>query len=149
MTSKSLSALLDQYREQKDLLPLLEEVQRMYGYLPLEFIPEIANRLGITTSEVYGVSTFYSFLSRKPQGRNVIRVCKSLPCWLKKHESVIIELEKQLDIKPGQTTPDGKFSLELTNCIGACDHAPAMMVNDVTYGELTVEKLSEILELYQ
>ncbi len=149
MVSKTLTALLDQYGEQKELLPLLEEIQRMCGCLPEEFIPEIATSLGLSVSEVYGVGTFYSFLSRKPQGRNVIRVCKSLPCWLKNREGIITELETQLGVKPGQTTPDGRFSLELTSCIGDCDHAPAMMVNDVIYGELTAEKLSEILGSYE
>lgn len=149
MASKSLSELLDKYKEQKDLLPLLKEVQEAYGHLPQELMPEIASSLGLSVSEVYGVGTFYSFLSRKPLGTNVIRVCKSMPCWLRNYEAIVEALGRELGIKPGETTPDGKFSLELTNCIGDCDHAPAMMINDVTYSGVTPEKIAEMLSGYR
>ena len=149
MADKSLPQLLGNYKEQKDLLPLLKEIQDIYGYLPGEFIPEIARGLGLSISEVYGVGTFYSFLSVKPQGTNVIRVCKSVPCWLKNCELIIETLSRELGIKPGETTRDGRFSLQLTNCIGACDQGPAMMINDTTYVDLTPEKILESLNDYK
>ncbi len=105
--------------------------------------------MNIPISEIYGVSTFYSFLSTKPLGRNVIRICKSLPCYLENSQMIIKSVEDELGIKPGETTPDGKFSFELTNCIGTCDKAPAMMINDDVHGDLTPEKMSQILQTYK
>jgi len=133
----------------QELLELLIETQHKFGYLSGELLVEIAESLGLSVSEVYGVATFYSFLSAKPQGRNVIRVCKSVPCFLKSSQLIIESVEKELGIKPGETTPDSRFSFELTNCIGACDKAPAMMINGDVYGDLTSEKISEILAGYK
>jgi len=130
------------------LLVLLEEAQGKFGCVPEEFITEIAQSLNISKSEVYGVATFYSFLSTRPLGRYVIRVCKSLPCYLKNSQMIIESVGKELGIKPGETTPDGKFSLELTNCIGACDKAPAMLINSDVHGDLTPKKVSQILKSY-
>ena len=130
------------------LLELLEEEQDMSGYLSSEFISQTAKSLGISVSEVYGVATFYSFLCTRPRGRNIIRLCKSLPCFLKNSNLVIDSISKELGIKPGETTADGRFSFELTNCIGACDKAPAIMVNHDVHGNLTPEKISQVLEGY-
>ena len=132
----------------EDLLVLLEEAQGKSGYLSQEFMAELAESLDISSSDVYGLATFYSFLSTKPQGRNIIRVCKSVPCYLKNSLMIIKKVENELGIKPGETTPDGKFSLQLTNCIGACDKAPAMMINDEVYGHLTPKKIAGILKSY-
>jgi len=136
-------------QEKRDLLVLLERAQSRSGYLSRETIAELAAALGLSISEVYGVATFYSFLSIKPQGRNVIRICKSLPCYLKDAQTIIDGVRKELGIKPGETTADGRFSFELTNCIGACDRAPAMMVNDDVHGELTPKKIAKILQAYK
>ena len=133
-------------RDHTSLLVLLKEAQSKFGCVPEEFIAEVAQSLNISQSEVYGVATFYSFLSTKPLGRNVIRVCKSLPCYLKNSLMIIESVEKELGIKPGKTTPDSKFSFELTNCIGACDKAPAMLINSDVHGNLTPEKISQILK---
>jgi len=138
-----------QSQEKRDLLVLLERAQSRSGYLSRETIAELAESLGLSISEVYGVATFYSFLSIKPQGRNVIRICKSLPCYLKDAQTIIDGVQKELGIRPGETTADGRFSFELTNCIGACDRAPAMMVNDDVHGELTPKKISKILQAYK
>jgi NADH:ubiquinone oxidoreductase subunit E len=105
--------------------------------------------MNTSLSDVYGVSTFYSFLSTRPLGKNVIRVCKSVPCYLKGSQMIIESIEKQIRIKPGEVTPDGKFSFELANCIGACDRAPAMLVNHDVHGSLTPRKISKILKLYR
>ncbi len=131
---------------QEELLVLLKEAQSKFGYLPKELMAGLAESLGLSISEVYGVATFYSFLSTKPQGRNVIRVCRSMPCFLKNSQSIIESVEKEIGIKPSETTPDGKFSFELTNCIGACDEAPAMMLNNEVHVNLTPGEMSQILK---
>jgi len=135
-----------QDKRQEDLLILLEEAQNKLGYLPEELMAELAKSLDMSISDVYGVATFYSFLSTKPQGRNVIRICKCLPCLLKNAQAIIESVERETGIKPGETTPDGKFSFELTNCIGACDEAPAMMLNNEVHVNLTPGKISQILK---
>jgi NADH-quinone oxidoreductase E subunit len=138
-----------QSQEKRDLLVLLERAQSRSGYLSQETIAELAESLGLSMGEVYGVASFYSFLSIKPQGRNVIRICKSLPCYLKDAQTIIESVRKAIGIKPGETSADGRFSFELTNCIGDCDRAPAMMVNDDVHGDLTPEKISKILKAYK
>jgi NADH:ubiquinone oxidoreductase subunit E/NAD-dependent dihydropyrimidine dehydrogenase PreA subunit len=132
-----------------NLLVMLKKAQENFGYLSQDFIDEIAKSLNISVSDVYGVTTFYSFLSTKPLGRNVIRVCKSLPCYLKGSQMVVEGVEDEIGIKPGGMTPDGRFSFELTNCIGTCERAPAMLVNHDVHGSLSPRKISEILKSYQ
>jgi NADH-quinone oxidoreductase subunit E len=131
------------------LLRMIKEEQAKSGYISEDAIGNIAESLGQTVSDVYGVTTFYSFLSTKPLGRHVIRICKSVPCCLKDAETMIDWIGEELGIAPGETTPDGRFTFELTNCIGACDQAPAMMINDEVYGQLTREKISEILKSFE
>jgi len=146
----ALSKILSNYKGQEGvLLPVLQEVQAEFGRVPPEAIDGIAEALRVFPSQVHGVLTFYSFLSIKPLGRNVIRICKSLPCFLKNCQIIIESVEREIGIKPGETTPDGKFSFELTNCIGACDKAPAMMINHDVYGDLTAGEISQILGEYK
>ncbi len=147
--SKIQEAIPVQGRGRENLLELLKEAQNRFGYLPEETIVELAKSLDIPVGEVYGVATFYSFLSTKPQGRNVIRICKSLPCFLKNSPMIVKSIEEKIGIKPGETTPDGKFSLQLTNCIGACDKAPAMMINNDVHLDLTPGNISRILQAYE
>lgn len=132
-----------------DLLERLKQAQHRYGYLPEKTIARIAKALDIPVGEVYSVATFYSFLATKPQGRNVIRVCKSLPCFLKNYQMIMESIEGETGIKPGETTPDGRFSFQLTNCIGACDKAPAMMINTDVHTDLTPDKIARILRVYK
>ena len=136
-------------KSQADLLVLLEEAQSNFGYLSPEMMAGLADSLDVPLSDVYGVATFYSFLATKPQGRNVIRICRSLPCILKNAEVIISTVAQEIGINPGETTPDGRFSFELTNCIGACDNAPAMMINHEVHGDLTPSKIAQILKSYQ
>ena len=138
-----------QGKGREDLLPLLKEAQNKFGHLSGERLVKLASSLGLSVSEVYGVATFYSFLSTKPQGKNVIRICQSLPCFLKNYQTIIGSVTREIGIKPGETTPDGKFSLQFTNCIGACDKAPAMMINHDVYTDLTPSKISQILRSYK
>ena len=144
-----MEGILTQSRGREDLIVRLKEAQSKFGYVPEEFMVELAESLDIPINEVYGVASFYSFLSIKPLGRNVIRICQSLPCYLKHCQSIIESVEKELGIKPGETTPDGKFSFQLINCIGLCDRAPAMMINNDAHVDLTPEKISQILKSYQ
>lgn len=133
----------------EDLVVVLKEAQSKYGYVPEEIMAELAKSLDIPRHEVYGVTSFYSFLSTKPLGRNVIRICKSLPCYLKHCQTIMETVEKELGIKPGETTPDGRFSFQLANCIGLCDRAPAMMINQDSHVDLTARKIAKILKSYQ
>jgi NADH:ubiquinone oxidoreductase subunit E len=130
------------------LLDLIKNEQLKAGHVSEAFITATAQTMGLSVGEVYGLATFYSFLSTKPAGRHIIRVCKSVPCCMKDAEMIIDWVNTEIAIDPGETTADGRFSFELVNCIGACDLAPAMLVNDKVYGRLTREKISEILKSY-
>jgi len=136
-------------RARAALLAELKEAQRQNGYVSKEFMAQTARSMQIPISEVYGVTTFYSFLSTRPLGKYVIRICKSIPCYLKHAEMIIDSVSGVIGIRPGETTSDGKFSFELTNCIGACDMAPAMLLNQEVHGHLTPEKITEILKTCQ
>ncbi len=124
-----------------NFISFLKDLQNAYVYLSPGLMNKVAEGWGIPVGKAFEVATFYSFLSTKPLGKNVIRVCKSLPCYLKGSQTIIETAEKELGIKPSETTEDKRFSLQLTNCI-----APAMMINDKTYGDLTPKKIAEILK---
>lgn len=127
------------------LLGLLKEEQRRAGYLSEDALAQVASGLGISVGDAYGTASFYSFLSTKPRGRHVIRICKSLPCLLKDSAMIIASVKESIGIEPGETTSDGLFSFELTNCIGACDQAPAMLLDETVYGNLTPDRIADIL----
>lgn len=137
------------YKKHNDLLSFIKKVHESYGYLTTESIKDIAFLWNVSVGEVYGLITFYSFFSIKPAGQNIIKVCKSTLCYLKNCENVIKAIERKLGITPGKVTQDRKFSLHLVNCIGACDGAPAIMVNNEVYSSLTPKKIEEILERYK
>jgi NADH-quinone oxidoreductase E subunit len=136
-------------KERADLVERLKEAQRQYGHVPEEVVIALAESLAVPVHEVYGVASFYSFLTTRPLGRNVIRICRSLPCYLKGAEMIVESVAKELGIGPGETTADGRFSFELTNCIGLCDHAPAMLINQDPHVDLTPEKIKQILKSYK
>ena len=133
-------------RGREDLLALLRDEQEKARHIDEQFIEQTAQSMGLSIGEVYGLATFYHFLSTRPLGRNVIRVCKSIPCYLKSSQLVVETVQAELGIAPGETTLDGRFSLQLTNCIGACDQAPAMLLNHDLHGNLTPDKIAQILE---
>ncbi len=135
-------------KERKSLLGMIKGEQEISGFVSDAAISGMAESLSLSVSDVYGVATFYSFVSTSALGRHVIRICKSVPCHLQDAEMIIKAIEKTLSISPGETTGDRRFSFELTNCIGACDQAPAMLVDDEVHGHLTPEKISEILRSY-
>lgn len=147
---QDIEAIIAKYQKEKTpLLCILEEVQEKWGYLPRDVLGYIAKRLDIPSSTVYGVATFYAFLETKPVGKYVIRVCRSTPCHVRGAVHVLEALKRELGIREGETTKDGKFTLEVTSCLGVCGVAPAMMVNDVTYGNLTEDRIREVLALYR
>jgi NADH:ubiquinone oxidoreductase subunit E len=132
-----------------NLLVVLQEAQAKFGYLSPALMIELARSLDVPVNEVYGVASFYSFLNIKPPGRNIIRICRSVPCYLKENHAVIETVEREVGIKPGETSPDSRFSFELTNCIGLCDRAPAMLVNSDVHVDLTPSKILQILQSYR
>jgi len=121
-------------------------LQDHYGYLSDEAVAEVAELLDMSSLEVEQLATFYSFIYREPVGKHVIHVCDSVICWMEGHESLLDHLSGKLGINLGETTPDGMFSLLPVCCIGYCDRAPAVMINQKVYGPLTFEKLDEILD---
>ncbi|MBC8178026.1 MAG: NADH-quinone oxidoreductase subunit NuoE [Desulfobacteraceae bacterium] len=135
--------------ERDQLLGMIKEEQAKNGSVSDGAMAHIAQTLHLPIGNVYGVTTFYSFLSTRPLGRHVIHICKSVPCFLQNGAMMAAAIEKELGISPGETTSDGRFSFELTNCIGACDQAPAMLVDDEVYGDLTPEKIGEILKSFE
>ena len=139
----------NRHKAPDNLLVALKEAQSKLGHLPEEVMAELASSFDLPINDVYGVASFYSFLSTRPLGRNVIRICKSLPCYLKNCQTIIETVAKEIGIKPGETTPDGRFSFELTNCIGLCDRAPAMLINNDAHVDLTPSKISQILQNYK
>ncbi len=131
-----------------NLLTMLKKAQEKSRHVSPRFMAATADAMNLSVGEVFGVSSFYSFLSTRPLGKNVIRLCRSVPCYLKGSEMILKCIEEELGIRPGETTRDRAFSLEWTNCIGACDRAPAMLVNNDVHGNLTPDRISRILKKY-
>lgn len=133
----------------EELLLSLKRAQAEHSHLSRDVMTEISQRLEIPLGEVFGVATFYSFLSTRPRGRNTIMICRNVPCYLKNSEMILEAVGEELGIGLGETTGDGRFSFESTNCIGACDAAPAMLVNADVHGELTPRKIAQVLKSYR
>jgi NADH-quinone oxidoreductase E subunit len=132
------------------LIPALHALQAVYGnHLPEEALKELAEGLHIPPCQVYGVATFYSMFSVAPRGRHIIRICESPPCHLMGAQGIIGIVEDELGIRVNGTTSDGQFTLELTSCIGACEVAPAMMIDEEVYGDLTRDRISEVLKKFR
>ncbi|MEI6877276.1 MAG: NADH-quinone oxidoreductase subunit NuoE [Spirochaetota bacterium] len=131
------------------VLPVLQGLQKEYGFLGEETINEVARKFELSQTEVFSVASFYHFLNTSKRGRYVIRVCRTISCALKDKEKVQRALESELDIKMGQTTADGKYSLDYANCMGMCDQGPSMMVNDDLYAGLTPSKAVDIVRGYR
>lgn len=130
------------------LMPVLQQAQEIYGYLPIEVQAIVAEGLGISLSEVYGVATFYSQFRLNPKGIYRISICLGTACYVKGAAKVLEAVERKLGIQVGECTPDGLFSLESCRCVGACGLAPVMMINDEVFGRMTPEQVPVILEDY-
>lgn len=148
-TNELITELANKHgRGRENLLPILQGVVEREKYLSDTTMIEIARELDLPAAEVYGTATFYSFLEYKKMGEYVIRVCKTITCAMKGKNQILLTIEDMLKIGVGETTNDKKFSLLQTNCLGWCHKAPAMLINDEVYTELTPEKVREILSAY-
>ena len=146
---EKLQAVIEKYKGTDGaLIPVLHEAQNIFGYLPIEVQQMIAEGLNIPLAEVYGVVTFYSQFSLNPKGKYEISVCMGTACYVKGAGDLIDRITQVLGIEPGEVTPDGKFSLTNTRCIGACGLAPVMTVNEDVYGRLKAEDIDGILRKY-
>jgi len=146
---EALNAVIKKYKgEAGGLMPVLQQAQGIYGYLPIEVQIMIADGLEMSLGEVYGVATFYSQFSHVPKGKNNVSVCLGTACYVKGADKILEEIEMQLGIKSGECSEDGKFSITTCRCVGACGLAPVMMVNDDVYGNMTVDKVAGVLKKY-
>jgi len=141
--------VLDKYQSDKSaLIDILHDTQSSIGYLPKEALEAIHVGLDIPLSRVYSVTTFFKAFSLNPRGRNLINVCMGTACHVRGSDKVLAQLEKELGIKTGENTADLKFTLETVNCVGACALGPIVVIGDDTHGEMTPEKVSEVLKNY-
>jgi len=147
---EQLDAVIEKYRGTPGaLMPVLQEAQGIYGYLPIEVQRMIALKMGISMEEVYGVSTFYSQFVLNPKGDVAIAVCLGTACYVKGSGEILDKITQILGLPSGSTTPDGKYSLEATRCIGACGLAPVLTINNEVYGRLVPSDMEGILAKYK
>ena len=145
-----LKEIIAQHKGQTDaMMPVLQKAQEIYGYLPIEVQTMVAEGLGVSLEQVYGVSTFYSWFTLEPKGEHLIRVCLGTACYVKGSADILAELERQLGVKAGHTTPDGKFTLEATRCLGCCGLAPVMTIDDDVYGRLVPADVKGIVDKFR
>lgn len=143
---REISEILKKYSDKEDLIPALHEIQKEFGYLSEENLILLSKKINVPLAQISGVATFYNWFKLKPIGKYHISVCRGTACHVNNSEQLLYFLEKKLKIKAGELTDDKIFSLECVNCIGACAKAPAMMINDTVYGELTEKKIDKIIE---
>lgn len=149
-TDAQLQDIFQQFsREDGNLIPILQEVQEVMGFLSPAAVEEVADYLKLTESEIFGVASFYSQFRFHPRGRHSITVCLGTACHVKGGEILAEALERELDIKTGECTPDKRFDLNRVACLGCCALAPVLKVDDDVYSNVTVIKLKEILEKYE
>ena len=147
---EKLQAVIEESRTTPGcLMHILQEAQGSYGYLPLPVQKTIAEGLGISLAEVYGVVTFYSQFSLQPKGKYRVSICLGTACYVKGSDKILAEVEKELGIKCGECTADGMFSIDSCRCVGACGLAPVMMINEDVHGKLTPEMVKGILDGYK
>jgi NADH-quinone oxidoreductase subunit E len=146
MIPERLNSLLSSYRGRPDeLIPILQQVQTEFGYLPEEAMLEVARFTGVPEASVFAVATFYRQFRLTPKGRKHLRVCRGTSCHLSGGPQILAEIEKRLGISAGQTTPDQEYSLETMACPGVCAGGPCMMINDQVEAALTPEKVAQLL----
>ncbi len=147
MDLSRLNEVFQRYEgEEGALIPILQDIQDIFGYLPQEALYQVSDRLNIPMSRIYGVLTFYSQFYLEPRGRNTIKVCLGTACHVKGAPRILRKLEEILGIKEGETTDDLKFTLETVRCLGTCFLAPVMMINQNYYGKLTPQRVERIIK---
>lgn len=145
-----LDKIIERYKGKPGaLIPVLHEAQMIFGYLPEEVQIHVAEGLETPLSEVYGVITFYSLFTLKPRGKHTIGICMGTACYVKGAPAIVEAIEKELQIKPDDTTDDGLFTFTITRCVGACGLAPVMTIGEDVYGRLTADKVPDILKKYE
>lgn len=146
---KELEEFIDSLHSKEGaLIEVLHKAQGIFGYLSKEVQIFISEKLSIPISKIYGVITFYSYFTTEPRGKYVINVCMGTACFVRGSGAILKEFEDVLNIKSGETTPDGKFTLEVLRCVGACGLAPVVTINDKVYGHFKKEQVEEILSKY-
>ncbi len=141
-----MNEILTHFKGEKgELIPILQQVQQRFGYLPEQAMKRIAEFVHVPPSTVFGIGTFYAQFKLVPTGRNIIKVCRGTGCYVRGAPKIITELENQLGIKDGDTTPDMEYSLETVACFGSCALAPVMVVNDKVHGRMTPEKAKKAI----
>ena len=146
---RELRKFIKKHKDQPGaMMPVLQEAQGIYGYLPKEVQEIIAQEMGVPLSEVFGVATFYSQFTLNPKGEHTISVCLGTACYVKGADKILAALEERLGIASGECTPDGFFSIESCRCLGACGLAPVMTVDGEVYGKVTPESAVEIIDSY-
>ena len=146
--TKLQNILADYKGKEGSLIPILQRVQKEYGYISPAVVEYIADDLQLTPSQVYGVITFYAQFKTSPCGKNIIRVCRGTACHVRGSKSVLEAIKRNLGIKEGETTKDFKFTIEIVSCLGACALAPVMIINSTYYGKMTPQKVEEILNQF-
>ncbi len=147
---KQINEIIARYQDEKTpLMMILSDIQKEYGYIPLEVQELVSEKTGVPVAEIYGVVTFYSFFSLNPKGKYVIGVCLGTACYVKGSQQVIDKFSEILKIKPGETSEDGLFTLDALRCIGACGIAPAITINGKVYPKVAVSSVPGIVEEYR
>ena len=147
---KQINEICDRYaNERTPLMMILSDIQKEYGYIPLEVQELVSERTNVSVAEIYGVVTFYSFFSMEPKGKYVIGVCLGTACYVKGAQQVIDKFSELLGIKAGETTADGMFTIDALRCIGACGIAPAVTINGKVYPKVSVSAVKGIIEEYK
>jgi len=141
--------LLEKKNQDGSLIPLLQSAQDSYGYIPETAIHYISELVNIPSAEIYGVITFYSQFRLQPLGKNIIRICEGTACHVNGAKSILSVLQDELDIGVGETSEDGKFTLQSVACLGCCSLAPVIMINEDTHGNLTASSLRKIIKRYK
>lgn len=146
---KQLLAVIEKYRGVKgSMIPILQEAQDIYGYLPYEVQKIVADNTGVSLEEIYGIVSFYSQFKLNPDGKVAISVCLGTACYVKGSQGVLDRISQKLNVEVGGTSPDGKYSLAATRCVGACGLAPVMTINEDVYGRVRLDEVDDILEKY-
>ncbi len=145
-----INAICDRYEnENTPLMMILSDIQREYGYIPVDVQEIVSERTGISVAEIYGVVTFYSFFSLNPKGKYIIGCCLGTACYVKGAQQIIDKFSEILEIGPGETTKDGLFTIDALRCIGACGIAPAVTINGTVYPKMAVDQVPEVIAHYR
>ncbi len=147
---KLITEIVERYKDEPTpTMMILEDIQKEYGYIPLEVQELVSELTGVPVSDIYGVVTFYSFFSMVPKGKYVIGVCLGTACYVKGAQLVLDKFSQELGIKPGETTEDGLFTIDVLRCIGACAIAPAVSINGKVYPQCKVDNVPNIIKEYR